>query len=292
MIVKVAAVYFFGSVPKEVTDASGMDSDIEEIFAGLKMSAAVNPAALAGALATIAPPAISEAVNEAARYLRTLRNIRGSLTFVLSQDLVSFLLAFAIDVVSVVILSYALYFRRHRDRDMAIAISSINITLFALTGALASYTLSLGVGFALFAVISVIRLRSSTAGWIEMSYLLVGLAIGLIVGLTGFGTQEKALYTAFLLVVMTIIDNKLSWNRRVFASLFKSPGKFFSLMRTKDVVRNVALTLDGTNVEAEPLRARVEELLGRSVDSVVVKSITSNPAQTKLQVSYRDQVSK
>lgn len=256
------------------------------------MSAAVNPAALAGALATIAPPAISEAVNEAARYLRTLRNIRGSLTFVLSQDLVSFLLAFAIDVVSVVILSYALYFRRHRDRDMAIAISSINITLFALTGALASYTLSLGVGFALFAVISVIRLRSSTAGWIEMSYLLVGLAIGLIVGLTGFGTQEKVLYTAFLLVVMTIIDNKLSWNRRVFASLFKSPGNFFSLMRTKDVVRNVALTLDGTNVEAEPLRARVEELLGRSVDSVVVKSITSNPAQTKLQVSYRDQVSK
>ena len=91
---------------------------------------------------------------------------------------------------------------------------------------------------------------------------------------------------------MTIIDNKLSWNRRVFASLFKSPGRFFALMRTKDVVRVVALTLDGTNVEAEPLRARVEELLGRSVDSVVVKSITSNPAQTKLQVSFREQVSK
>lgn len=215
-----------------------------------------------------------------------------SLTSVLSQDFVSFLLAFVIDVVSVAILSYALYFRRHRDRDMAIAISSINITLFALTGALASYTLSLGVGFALFAVISVIRLRSSTAGWIEMSYLLVGLAIGLIVGLTGFGNVEKALYTAFLLTVMTIIDNKFSWNRRVFAALFKSPGQFFGLLRSKDVSRVVALTLDGTNVEADPLRARVEELLGRQVDTVVVKSITSNPAQTKLQVTYREQVSR
>lgn len=210
----------------------------------------------------------------------------------LTQDFVSFLLAFVIDVVSVAILSYALYFRRHRDREMAIAISSINITLFALTGALASYTLSLGVGFALFAVISVIRLRSSTAGWIEMSYLLVGLAIGLIVGLTGFGTVEKALYTAFLIAVMTIIDNKFSWNRGVFAALFKSPSKFFSLLTSKDVARVVALTLEGTNVEAEPLRARVEELLGRSVDTVVVKSITSNPAQTKLQVTYREQVTK
>ena len=210
----------------------------------------------------------------------------------ITEDFWSFLLAFALDLGSVAVLSYGLYYRRHRDREMAIAISSINITLFALTGALASYTLSLGVGFALFAVISVIRLRSSTAGWIEMSYLLVGLAIGLIVGLTGFGTVEKALYTAFLIAVMTIIDNKFSWNRGVFSALFKSPSKFFELLTSKDVARVVALTLEGTNVEAEPLRARGEELLGRSVDTVVVKSITSNPAQTKLQVTYREQVTK
>ena len=99
----------------------------------------------------------------------------------ITSNLWDFLLAFALDLGSVAVLSYLLYYRRHRDREMALAISSINITLFALTGALGAVTLPLGVGFALFAVISVIRLRSDTAGWIEMAYLLAGLLVGFIV---------------------------------------------------------------------------------------------------------------
>ncbi|MEY4348030.1 MAG: hypothetical protein RIS43_449, partial [Actinomycetota bacterium] len=72
-------------------------------------------------------------------------------------SLSGFLPALGVDLLSIILLAYLLYYRRYGDREMTIAIATINVTMFALAGALASFTLSLGVGFALFAVISVIR---------------------------------------------------------------------------------------------------------------------------------------
>ena len=126
----------------------------------------------------------------------------------LRVDPLEFFAALGVDLVVVALLAFVLFYRRHRDREMAISIAAINITLWALTGALASYTLSLGVGFALFAVISVIRLRSAAADWISMAYLLVGLGSGMIIGLTGFSLLEKVEYSAFLVLVMAIVDAK------------------------------------------------------------------------------------
>ena len=186
----------------------------------------------------------------------------------ITEDLWSFLSAFALDLGSVAVLSYALYYRRHRDRDMAIAISSINITLFALTGALGAVSLPLGVGFALFAVISVIRLRSATAGWIEMAYLLAGLGIGLIIGLLGVDIWTKAAYTLFLVGMLAVIDNK----------------RFLS----RPEMRVIQVSLEGTNIEDGTLKPRVEALLGREIEEVVVKNIVAVPPSTKVQVTYRE----
>ena len=173
-----------------------------------------------------------------------------------------------LDVTSLVLLSYVFYYRRHNNREMTVAISVINITLFSLAGALASFTLSLGVGFALFSVISIIRLRSDTAGWAEMGYLLVGLSTGMILGLPGFGLLEKTIYAAILVLAMYVIDNP-----RLFGS---------------KALRKINVTLDGTHVASAELRARVEEMLGIGVDSVIVKSVTSTPAATRIEVRYRE----
>ena len=137
----------------------------------------------------------------------------------LRVDPLEFFASLGVDLIVVALLAFVLFYRRHRDREMAVAIAAINITLWALTGALASYTLSLGVGFALFAVISVIRLRSTTASWISMAYLLVGLGSGLISGLTGFSLIEKIEYSAFLVFVMAIVGKWIE-------GLFNSPKEF------------------------------------------------------------------
>lgn len=187
----------------------------------------------------------------------------------LRVDPLEFYASLAVDLVVVGILAFGLFYRRHKDRDMAISIAAINITLWALTGALASYTLSLGVGFALFAVISVIRLRSSTASWVSMAYLLVGLGSGMIVGLTGFSLIEKIEYAGFLVLVMAIVDSR-----------------YFLPRKNADTVTTM-VTLEGTDIDPESLKTRVAALLNVDVVEVKVKAVTTNPTSSKLDVIYR-----
>jgi hypothetical protein len=187
----------------------------------------------------------------------------------LRVDPTEFFLSLAVNLVVVALLAFVLFYRRHRNREMAISIAAINITLWALTGALASYTLSLGVGFALFAVISVIRLRSSTAPWISMAYLLVGLGAGMISGLTGFNIWEKIAYTGFMVLVMAIVDSK-----------------YFLPMNSGDDERTT-VTLDGSDLDPASLKARVETLLNIKAISVKVRAVTLEPVTTKVDVTYR-----
>jgi hypothetical protein len=187
----------------------------------------------------------------------------------LRVDPTEFFLSLAVNLVVVALLAFVLFYRRHRNREMAISIAAINITLWALTGALASYTLSLGVGFALFAVISVIRLRSSTAPWISMAYLLVGLGAGMISGLTGFNIWEKIAYTGFMVLVMAIVDSR-----------------YFLPMNSGDDERTT-VTLDGSDLDPASLKARVETLLNVQAISVKVRAVTLEPVTTKVDVTYR-----
>jgi hypothetical protein len=186
----------------------------------------------------------------------------------LRVDPLEFFASLGVDLAVVALLAFVLFYRRHRNREMAISIAAINITLWALTGALASYTLSLGVGFALFAVISVIRLRSEAADWISMAYLLVGLGSGMIIGLTGFSLLEKIEYSAFLVLVMGIVD-----------------AKFFLKGQIDDA--KVTLTLDGTDLDPVSLQKRVEELLNVDAVSIRVKAVKLEPASTTVLVTYR-----
>ena len=186
----------------------------------------------------------------------------------LRVDPTDFFYSLGVDLVVFALLAFVLFYRRHREREMAISIAAINITLWALTGALASYTLSLGVGFALFAVISIIRLRSSTASWVSMAYLMVGLGSGLIIGLTGFSLLEKVEYSAFLVAVMAVIDSK------------------YFLQGQRDDEKT-SLTLVGTNLDPDYLQGQVEGLLNVEAVSVKVKAVSLAPATTKLEVTYR-----
>jgi hypothetical protein len=183
------------------------------------------------------------------------------------EQYLPFILSLLLDLVSVFLLAYVFYYRRHHNRDMLVAIAMINVTLFSLAGALASFTLSLGVGFALFAVISIIRLRSDEAGWIEMTYLLVSLSTGLILGLPGFSLFQQAIYASVLVAAMFALDHpRLLGNSKV---------------------RKINITLDGTNL-GDDLKARVETMLGRSVDEVTIKSVTATPPATKVEIRFKE----
>jgi hypothetical protein len=123
-------------------------------------------------------------------------------------DLLSLLRDFAIDAVAIALLAYFIYYPRHRRRDATVGYIAINVSLFVVSAALSSSTtLNVGVGFGLFAVLSIVRLRSDEATQSEIGYTMVALVIGLMTGLPGLDTDIKIVFSGLLVATMFIVDH-------------------------------------------------------------------------------------
>ena len=87
------------------------------------------------------------------------------------------------DLVAVGLLVFALYFPRHRRRDLVVAYLTVNVGVLAVALVLGAGTIGAGLGLGLFGVLSIIRLRSSEIEQHEVAYYFAALAIGLLGGL-------------------------------------------------------------------------------------------------------------
>lgn len=115
---------------------------------------------------------------------------------------------FLINIVAIVILAFFIYYRRHRRRDTTVGYIATNVSLFVVAAALSSSTtLNVGVGFGLFAVLSIVRLRSDEATQSEIGYTMVSLVIGLMTGLPGVGADIKITFSVILVMTMFVIDH-------------------------------------------------------------------------------------
>ncbi|GAA1101165.1 DUF4956 domain-containing protein [Nocardiopsis exhalans] len=91
-----------------------------------------------------------------------------------------FFFALAVDLTAITVLSYALYFRRHGRRDLVLAYVALNVGIFAVVSMLAQQEVGLAVGFGLFGVLSILRLRSDLISQGEIGYYFVAIALGLV----------------------------------------------------------------------------------------------------------------
>jgi len=170
----------------------------------------------------------------------------------------------AIDLVLLYLLAYVFFYRRHKRRDVFVAISLINITLYVLGGALGTFTISLGVGFALFSVISIFRLRSETLGWNEIVYLLVALAMGLDLGLPAYDLAVQSCYAALLVLAVFVVDHP-------------------RILKQKSLQR-FSLSTDFVEIDPAALKEKIEAQLGHQVVAIKVRSVSTTPAGMKLDV--------
>ncbi len=122
-------------------------------------------------------------------------------------DLPFFLRDLALNMVAIVLLAYGLYFRRHRRRDLLLNYVALNVSLFSVAAALASAPLSIGVGFGLFAVLSIVRLRSDETTQAEIGYTMTALVIGLLSGLPGLQFEMKPVLILVILLAIYVVDH-------------------------------------------------------------------------------------
>ncbi|GAA1152744.1 DUF4956 domain-containing protein [Nesterenkonia lutea] len=161
------------------------------------------------------------------------------------------LMLIAVDLAAVVVLAYALYFRRHRRRDLVTAFVVVNIGVLAVTKVLASAEIGMGVGLGLFGVLSIIRLRSSEISQHEVAYYFASLAIGLIAGFDTLQPLLSVSLIALILAMIAIVDSPLLLSRS----------------------RQQSLRLDRAFTDESAMRAHVEQLLGGTVKVMEVTEL-------------------
>lgn len=183
----------------------------------------------------------------------------------------SLLGALVVDLVGIVLLAYVVYYRRHRRRDLLLAYFALNIGLFVVVSTLANAEAGIGLGFGLFAILSIIRLRSDAITQEEVAYYFVTLVMGLVNGLRLPDLWMTALLNAVLILVMYVVDHRrvLSRAQRQLVTLDVIHGDAVSLVADLErrlggrvlhhVVNEVDFVRDVTVVDVRYLTAELPE---------------------------------
>ncbi|MEU7133670.1 DUF4956 domain-containing protein [Streptomyces sp. NPDC046261] len=156
-----------------------------------------------------------------------------------------------LDLVAVCLLTFAVYYPRHRRRDLVPAYLALNVALFTVVAALAEIGGNGGtaLGFGLFGVLSIIRLRSDAVQHEEVAYYFTTLVLGLICGLPHLALGMAAALSAVLLLVVYGADH---------------PKLFARSRRT-------LVTLDVVHADPAALRADLARRLGEPLNWTVME---------------------
>lgn len=169
-----------------------------------------------------------------------------------------------VDLVAIGILTFGLYFPRHRRKDMVVAYLVVNLGLVAVTSALTSTGASIGLGFGLFAVLSIIRLRSDELDQQEVAYYFAALTLGLLGGLSLEPTWLGPVLMALVLGALAVGDSTALFAR----------------------YRVETLKLESAYTDERELIERLEEMLSARVHRIKIRRVDLVEATTTVEVRY------
>ena len=123
-----------------------------------------------------------------------------------SPALADGLYRFCLDLATITAIG-AMFLRRHHRPDLFAVYVSFNVGLFAVLTFLSNDSLSAGVGFGVFGVLSIIRLRSEAYANIEIAYFFLALAAALVNALPGRPLALSAALDAAVFLTLFFVDN-------------------------------------------------------------------------------------
>jgi hypothetical protein len=171
---------------------------------------------------------------------------------------------FGLDVIAILILTFGLYFPRHRRRDLLVSYLGVNIGVLAVAEALTSADVGAGLGLGLFGVLSIIRLRSFELDQQEVAYYFVALALGVLGGVPVSPEWLAPALMGALLAALYVGDHPRLYRR----------------------YRVQTLTLDAAIADEDVLHARLETLLNARVHRASVRRLDLVNDTTQVEVRY------
>ncbi len=124
----------------------------------------------------------------------------------LSAPALDVLARLAVDLVALFLLLSLLALRRRGGRDLVTACASFNVGLFAVAQVITTADIGVGAGFGLFAVLSIIRLRSELFDNTQLAYVFSTLALALATGIPGVPVGTGALLSALVVATVAVVD--------------------------------------------------------------------------------------
>lgn len=182
----------------------------------------------------------------------------------LSSDALNLLIRLGIDVLALLVLVGWLYRRRHSAPAMPLVFAVLNIGLFAALSAISAGSFKAGIGFGLFGLLSLVRLRSTAFTLKDVAYTFVALVLGLVNGL-----QERQMWLVVVLNVLLVL---------VVAVTDDS--------RSQPATRVMRLTLDHVVVDPDEARLELSNRLAVPVVAVIIDDIDFVRETTRVSVRY------
>jgi hypothetical protein len=170
----------------------------------------------------------------------------------------------AADLVAISLLTFGVYFPRHRRRDLVVAYLAVNVGVLAVATVLADSSVGAGLGLGLFGVLSIIRLRSTELDQHEVAYYFSALTLGLLGGLGG--TSPLPLALMVLVVAVLYVAGHPRLLRRY---------------------RQHGMLLDRAFTDETALTAHLEGVLGARVHQVTVQRVDLVNDTTLVDVRYQ-----
>lgn len=170
-----------------------------------------------------------------------------------------------VDFVGINIMILGIFYRNYRRRDLAAVFITANLGLFSVLTVLATSTLSAAVGFGLFGVLSIIRLRSREFENIEIAYFFMALAMALITAIDTHPVVLSIALVTLLIVVMGIADS----------------------YRARNIHTDVNLTLGAVFDSERELVEYIERKLNCKVSVVKTRQINYVSESTQVSVVYK-----
>src|SRR3954467_11476788 len=173
--------------------------------------------------------------------------------------------ALLLDLACIAVVAFAVYYRRYRRADLLIAYVALNVSLFSVAVLIVN-EMKVGVafGFGLFAILSIIRLRSEPISPEEGAYYFIALVLGLINGMVFRNVPLARVLDLGIVVVMLVLDNG-----------------FIGVKARRQVV-----TLDTVYPDEGALRRDLEDRLGGKVRRLFVKETDYVRETTVVDVRY------
>ncbi len=132
----------------------------------------------------------------------------------MSPDVSGFLAGAAFNLVSALVLIAGIYYRRSPKRDYVFSYLAFNVVVYSVMALLARSELSIGVGFGLFAIFSVLRYRTEETSFREMTYLFVVIALPVVNALLVPAGDVALAAASNALVIAVVFAVEQGWGFR------------------------------------------------------------------------------